>query len=241
MNWIDLLAIVPYFFTLALNSYGLTEEGVEVDLVEVAGLLSGEHAGDVSRTAQYFRFLKMARIVKTLRIIRIFKLARHSTGLQALGNTMKANYKELGLLFLLLFMGAIMFASLIFVFEKEDVDTKFKNMFDAYWWAIITMTTVGYGDVSPVTGFGKVLGCFCAIFGVLVIGLPIPIIGNSFTKFYTRQKRWEEDEAQSSKAKGKGVNSNLQTINIDDGKPQHSERGLWQAGGVLSYVAHMAR
>ena len=55
---------------------------------------------------------------------------------------MKANYKELGLLFLLLFMGAIMFASLIFVFEKEDVDTKFKNMFDAYWWAIITMTTV---------------------------------------------------------------------------------------------------
>ena len=98
--------------------------------------------GDVSRTAQYFRLLKMARIVKTLRIIRIFKLARHSTGLQALGNTMKANYKELGLLFLLLGMGAIMFASLIFVFEKEDAETTFKTMFDAYWWAIITMTTV---------------------------------------------------------------------------------------------------
>ena len=100
--------------------------------------------GDVSRTAQYFRLLKMARIVKTLRIIRIFKLARHSTGLQALGNTMKANYKELGLLFLLLFMGAIMFSSLIFVFEKEDEETTFKTMFDAYWWAIITMTTVSY-------------------------------------------------------------------------------------------------
>ena len=92
----------------------------------------------------------MARIVKTLRIIRIFKLARHSTGLQALGNTMKANYKELGLLFLLLFMGAIMFASLIFVFEKEDPDTTFNTMFDAYWWAIITMTTVSY--VRPNLG-----------------------------------------------------------------------------------------
>ena len=108
--------------------------------------------GDVSRTAQYFRLLKMARIVKTLRIIRIFKLARHSTGLQALGNTMKANYKELGLLFLLLGMGAIMFASLIFVFEKEDEETTFKTMFDAYWWAIITMTTVRHFPINSWIG-----------------------------------------------------------------------------------------
>ena len=69
-------------------------------------------------------------------------LAKHSTGLQALGNTMRANYKELGLLFLLLGMGAIMFASLIFVFEKEEEETTFHTMFDSYWWAIITMTTV---------------------------------------------------------------------------------------------------
>ena len=106
--------------------------------------------------------------MKTLRIIRIFKLglvesdllkhinqvnflAKHSTGLQALGNTMKANYKELGLLFLLLGMGAIMFASLIFVFEKEEEKTTFHTMFDSYWWAIITMTTVSVQS-SPVSG-----------------------------------------------------------------------------------------
>ena len=71
-------------------------------------------------------------------------MARHSTGLQALGNTMRSNYKELGLLFLLLGMGAIMFASLAYVFEKEDENTTFVTMLDAYWWAIITMTTVGF-------------------------------------------------------------------------------------------------
>ena len=105
----------------------------------------------------------MARIVKTLRIIRIFKLARHPTGLQALGNTMKANYKELGLLFLLLFMGAIMFSSLIFVFEKEDEETTFKTMFDAYWWAIITMTTVScfYLDSARNCVFRRTQTCLC--------------------------------------------------------------------------------
>ncbi len=55
--------------------------------------------------------------------------------------------------------------------------------------------------MSPTTGFGKVLGCFCAIFGVLVIALPIPIIGNSFNKFYARQKRWEKREAMAASRK----------------------------------------
>jgi len=138
---------------------------------------------------------------------------------------MKANYKELGLLFLLLGMGAIMFASLIFVFEKEEPESTFKTMFDAYWWAIITMTTVGYGDVSPVTGFGKVLGCFCAIFGVLVIGLPIPIIGNSFNKFYARQKRWEKRETMSAQRKSRQNLSSHHKISVDE-KDILSVRGL---------------
>ena len=102
----------------------------------------------------------MARITKALRVIRVFKLARHSIGLKALGNTLTANIRELGLLFLLLFIGAIMFASLVFVFEKDTKDTTFKTMFDAYWWALITMTTVSRNimTLSKISVSGGIWG-----------------------------------------------------------------------------------
>jgi hypothetical protein len=221
MNWIDLLAILPYFITLLLNLHGITEaEGQAGEIIQ-------DLDADISQTAQYFRLLKMARIVKALRIIRIFKLARHSNGLRALGNTMKANYRELGLLFLLIFMGAIMFASLVFIFEKDLEDTAFKTMFDAYWWAVITMTTVssvltsdlfyfflqvGYGDISPTSAMGKILGCFCAIFGMLIIGLPVPIIGSSYTNFYLRQKRMDKIEILENNRKEKAVHIEMKVL-----------------------------
>ena len=69
---------------------------------------------------------------------------------------MRANYKELGLLILFLGMGAVMFSSLVYVFENDDDSSSFTTMLDAYWWAFITMTTVGYGDVYPITGKGRV-------------------------------------------------------------------------------------
>ena len=68
------------------------------------------------------------------------------------------SYRELGMLFLFLFMGVLIFSSLVYVFENDVERTNFVTMLDAYWWALITMTTVGYGDVAPTTLLGRAIG-----------------------------------------------------------------------------------
>jgi len=174
MNIIDLLGILPYYMSLVLSLVTVT----------------GKEKDDQTKYQSEMR--RIAQIFRIMRILRIFKLARHITGLQTLGMTLRSSYKELGLLMLVVIMGMLIFSGMAYVGEKDEEGTMFDSMPTALYWAIITMTSVGYGDIYPVTWFGKLVGSVCAICGVLCISLPIPIIVNNFNKFYEKSKIEEE-------------------------------------------------
>lgn len=123
-------------------------------------------------------------------IMRLFKLTRHSPGLKILIHTFKASAHELSLLVFFLVLFIVVFASLVYYAEKTEVnmDNNFPSIPEGLWWAIITMTTVGYGDMTPKTYLGMFVGSICALTGVLTIALPVPVIVSNFALFYSHTK-----------------------------------------------------
>lgn len=167
MNLIDIMAIVPYFITL--------------------GTVIADADEQKSASGNQAMSLAILRVIRLVRVFRIFKLSRHSKGLQILGQTLKASLRELGLLIFFLIIGVVLFSSAVYFAEADSEQTYFKSIPDAFWWAVVTMTTVGYGDMRPTTPWGKLVGSFCAVSGVLMIALPVPVIVSNFNYFYHRE------------------------------------------------------
>uniref|UniRef100_A0A2Y9D1K8 BTB domain-containing protein n=1 Tax=Anopheles dirus TaxID=7168 RepID=A0A2Y9D1K8_9DIPT len=154
-----------------------------VNIIDLAATLSF-YTDVCQRMGEQTGLLEAFSIV---RILRLFKLTRHSPGLRILIHTFKASARELTLLVFFLVLGIVVFASLVYYAEKlqDNPDNQFKSIPLGLWWAIVTMTTVGYGDMAPKTYVGMFVGALCALAGVLTIALPVPVIVSNFSMFYS--------------------------------------------------------
>ena len=155
---VDLLAILPDYVEILVN-YCFQQS-------------LGPGGSIITQAIPFFRLL---------RAFRIFRLVRRVPGLWIMLYTLRASFKELSLMLVVLLVGTLLFSSIVFFLDDPAV---FKSIPHGFWWAIVTMTTVGYGDMSPKTLMGQVVGSVTAVCGVLIIGFTIPSLVNNFITFY---------------------------------------------------------
>ena len=168
---------------------------------------------------QYLSNMKNADVFEffsIIRILRLFKLTRHSSGLKILLQTFRASAKELMLLVFFLVLGIVIFASLVYYAERIQVNptNDFSSIPLGLWWALVTMTTVGYGDMVPKTYLGMFVGAMCAMAGVLVVALPVPVIVSNFAMYYSH-----------TQARAKLPKKRRRVVNVDLPAPKPGKLG----------------
>ncbi|XP_062334146.1 potassium voltage-gated channel subfamily V member 2 [Osmerus eperlanus] len=186
LNAVDLIAILPLYMQMLLELFEHQEQSKHSDV---------ETVGRVGKLGQ------VLRIMRLMRIFRILKLARHSTGLRAFGFTLRQCYHQVGCLFLFIAMGIFTFSAMVYTVEHDVPHTNFTSIPHAWWWAAVSISTVGYGDMYPETHLGRLFAFACISFGIILNGMPISILYNKFSDYYTKLKANEYTSVM--KARGK--------------------------------------
>ena len=143
------------------------------------------------------------RILRALRMLRLLKFSRYFKVMNLLLGVLKEEKQSFLAAMFLLTIAMLIASTGIYIFEKDAQPDKFSSIPEAMWWAIATLTTIGYGDVTPVTGMGKFFGAIIAIIGIGVVALPSGILASGFTDQLKRRQAQYENEL--SKALQDGV------------------------------------
>lgn len=122
------------------------------------------------------------RVIRVLRMLRLLKLGRYSESLRVLGNVLHRRGEELLMSLFVVGLGLTLTASFMYYAEHEAQPEAFSSIPAAMWWAIVALSTTGYGDIVPVTTVGKILGGLTALLGIASIALPVGILSSGFVE-----------------------------------------------------------
>ncbi|DAA16040.1 TPA: potassium voltage-gated channel, subfamily G, member 2-like [Bos taurus] len=180
LNIIDILAILPFYVSLLVGLAARPGAGGN-KLLERAGLV--------------------LRLLRALRVLYVMRLARHSLGLRSLGLTVRRCAREFGLLLLFLCVAMALFAPLVHLAERElGARRDFSSVPASYWWAVISMTTVGYGDMVPRSLPGQVVALSSILSGILLMAFPVTSIFHTFSRSYSELKEQQQRAASPEPA-----------------------------------------
>jgi voltage-gated potassium channel len=132
--------------------------------------------------------LRFLRALRLFRLFRVAKLGRYSSSMRLFGRVFRNKKEELLVTIMVMLLMIIMSASFMYFAENEAQPDKFSDIPSTVWWAVMTLTTVGYGDIFPITTLGKCLTMVIAILGIGMFALPVGIFGAGFVEEIQKQK-----------------------------------------------------
>ena len=140
------------------------------------------------------------RVFRLVRLLRIFKLNRYSDALTAIGEVFRSKAQQMIASIFFVFIILILASLLIYYAEHDAQPEQFGNAFSGLWWAVATLTTVGYGDIYPITPIGRILGAIIAILGIGMVAVPTSILSAGFMETLEKQTSGQNGpEAEQAK------------------------------------------
>lgn len=131
--------------------------------------------------------LRVMRLIRLIRLLRLLKVFRYSESIQLFADVYRLKRQELSMVFLAIIFLLTISSALVFHLEHEAQPDEFSSIPASMWWGVATLTTVGYGDVTPITGPGRFFGAIIALLGVGLVALPAGILGSGFITIMRRK------------------------------------------------------
>lgn len=151
------------------------------------------------------------RAIRVLRVLRVFKLSRYSMAMNVMVSVARQEARAIGAVMFVMMVVLVFTSSLMYLFEHHAQPHIFRDIPTSMWWSIVTLTTLGYGDMVPITALGRMLGALTAVLGVGMIALPAGVLASGFSE----QMRIRREEYREVVEKA-----------LEDGKLSRSERRL---------------
>jgi len=136
--------------------------------------------------------LRFLRAIRLIRLFRLFKMGRYSESMKLFGKVLRAKKEELFIAVFAVFILLIISSSLLYYVEHDAQPEAFSNIPSAMWWGVATLTTVGYGDVYPITPMGKLFGAIISLLGIGMFALPAGILSAGFIEEIRKRREGEK-------------------------------------------------